>query len=88
MLAATTVRLRPGVVRRATLGCIPGQRLVDSWHAVAFRTVRAPQVALADAVQVERRAQGRQVAITIQTSEALPAAARAEVQLGVMCSAP
>jgi len=88
ILAAATVRLRPGVVRRATLGCVPGQRLVETWHAVAFRTRRQPEVSLADAIRVQRTQRGRQVAISIATSEALPAAARAEVQLGVMCSAP
>jgi hypothetical protein len=88
LMAATTVRLRAGSVRRTTLGCVPGQRLVDSWHAVAFRTQRAPAVGLADAIRVDRSSRGRQVVVTIRTSEALPATARAEVQLGVMCSAP
>jgi hypothetical protein len=88
LLAATTIRLRPGSVRKATIGCIPGQRLVESWHAVAFRTQQAPAVGLADAIRVQRTSAGRQVAVTISTSEALPPGARAEVQLGVMCSAP
>ncbi len=86
LMAATTVRLRPGSVRTATIGCIPGQQLVDSWHAVAFRTRQAPDAGLADAVRVTRTTSGRQVAVTISTSEALPLQARAEVQLGVMCS--
>jgi hypothetical protein len=88
LLAATSVRVRPGSVRKATIACIPGQRLVDSWHAVAFRTRQAPDVGLADAVHVRRTSGGRQVTVTISTSEALPPQARAEVQLGVMCSSP
>jgi hypothetical protein len=88
MMAAATVALRPGTVRRATLGCVTGQRLVDSWHAVAFRTEHPPAVGLADAIRVQRTTKGTQVAVTITASEALPRGARAEVQLGVMCSAP
>ena len=88
LLAATTLPLRPGVVRTTTIGCIPGQRLVDSWYAVAFRTAGAPNVALADAIRVERTVRGTKISVSIVTSEALPRGSRAEVQLGVMCSPP
>ncbi len=86
LLAATTLRLRPGLVRTTTIGCVPGQKLVDSWYAIAFRTVRAPVVGLADAVRVRRTARGNKIAVSIVTSEALPRGTGAEVQLGVMCS--
>ena len=86
LLAATTLRLRPGLVRTLTIGCIPGQKLVDSWYAIAFRTVRVPNVGLADAVRVQRTARGNKIAVSIATSEALPRGTGVEVQLGVMCS--
>jgi hypothetical protein len=87
LLAAATIKLRPGTVRSTTIGCVPGQKLVDTWHALAFRTVAAPAVGLADAVQIQRTLRGKKVSVTIATSEALPPSARAEIQLGVMCSA-
>jgi hypothetical protein len=73
-------------VRTVSLGCIPGQKLVDSWHAVAFRLAGVPPLGLAEAVDVRRKTRGKKVAVTVITSEALPRGAAAEVQLGVMCS--
>jgi hypothetical protein len=85
--AQTTFLLRPGAVRTATIGCVGSQRLLRTWYAVAFRTERMPQAALAEAVRVERTKRGRQVAVRISTSEALPRGAKAEVQVGVVCAA-
>lgn len=84
--AATNLKLRPGVIRTVTIGCVPGQKLAYSWTAVGFRTVAPPPVALADAIQVKATMIGKQVSVAIAASEALPRAAAAEVQLGVMCS--
>jgi hypothetical protein len=85
-LAAANLRLRPGTVRTSTIGCVGGQRLVDSWTAIAFRTPRMPDVALAEGIRVTRTVQGKKVAVSIATSEALPGGSRAEVQLGVACA--
>jgi hypothetical protein len=85
--AQTTVPLRPGLSRSTTIGCAGTQRLVDTWHAVAFRTAGVPRLALADAVRVQRARKGRNVAVRIVVSEALPRGAKAEVQLGVVCAA-
>jgi hypothetical protein len=86
VLAATSLPLRPGVVRSSTLACIPGQKLVDSWYAIAFRSVKPPDPGLTAAVRVQRTLRGRSVAVSIATSEALPPGSGAEIQLGVMCS--
>ncbi len=85
-LAATNFELRPGTLRTATIACVPGQKLVDSWTAVAFRTVKMPSPGLADAVTVKTKTGDKNVSITIATSEALPPGSKAEVQLGVKCS--
>jgi hypothetical protein len=84
--AATTLKLRPGTTGSTTLGCIPGQRLVDSWTAVAFRSTAPPRVALAQGIQVARTLVGTKVSISIAVSEAFPPRTGAEVQLGVMCA--
>lgn len=85
-LAATTVPLRPGLVKTTTIGCVPTQKLVDSWHAIAFRSAKAPNAALAEAVRVRRTVRGNKVAVSIVTSEALPKGTGLEVQLGVVCA--
>jgi hypothetical protein len=85
-LAATNLKLRPGTVGKTRIGCVPSQTLVDSWTAVAFRTADAPSLALAQAVQVKKTVQGKNVAVTIAVSEALPRGTGIEVQLGVMCA--
>jgi hypothetical protein len=84
--AQTTFLLRPGAQRRSTLGCAGGQRLVGTWHAIAFDTAGVPRLGLADAVRVKRTRAGRTVAVTVGASEALPRRARAQVQVGVVCA--
>jgi len=86
--AATTVKLRPGLQRKATIGCVPGQLLVDSWDAIAFRTTDKPDIGLAQAIRVGRKVSGKKVVVSISASEALPPSALAEVQLGIKCAAP
>jgi len=86
ILAATTVPLRPGAVRTSTLACIPGQKFVDSWYAIAFRTVKPPDPALAGAIRIQRTPLDHSIKVSVATSEALPAGSGAELQLGVMCS--
>jgi len=81
-LAAATLPVKPGSVRRATLGCANGGRLVESWNATAFATP-VPSV-FADAVTVVRTVRNGQVTIKITASEALPQAAL--VQVGVRCA--
>jgi hypothetical protein len=81
-LAATTVPVKPGSVKRMTLGCANGEHLVASWNATAFADPVPP--VFADAVQVVRTVRNGQVAVTITANEALPRAAL--VQVGVRCS--
>jgi hypothetical protein len=81
-LAAATMPVKPGSVRRMTLGCANGEHLVESWDATAFATPVPP--VFADAVQVERSVHKGQVAVKITASEALPRAAI--VQIGVRCA--
>jgi hypothetical protein len=81
-LAAATMPVNPGSVKRATLGCANGEHLVDSWDATAFAE-QVPPV-FADAVQVKRTVRKGLVAVTITASEALPRSAI--VQVGVRCA--
>jgi hypothetical protein len=81
-LAAATLPVKPGSVRRLTLGCANGARLIDSWDATAFSTPVPP--VFAEAVDVERTLRKGQIAVKITASEALPQAAI--VQVGVRCT--
>ena len=85
-LAATTVVLHPGTVQRTTLGCVAGEHLVSSWNATVFKTPNPPPIALADAIRVLRVTRNGKVTVTITTSDALPSAAKAAVQVGVECA--
>jgi hypothetical protein len=85
-LVAKTIVVRPGTMQTATLGCVEGERLVDSWDATVFKTVAPPSLGLADAIRVQRATRNGQVEITVTTSPTLPVAARAQVQLGLECA--
>ena len=64
----------------------PGGAGVDSWYAIAFRTVKPPDPALVGAIRIQRTLLGHSVKVSVATSEALPPGSGAELQLGVMCS--
>jgi len=81
-LAAATLPVNPGTVRRTTIGCANGARLIDSWSATAFAEPVPP--VYADAVEIVRTVRNGQVAVKITVSEALPRAAF--VQIGVRCA--
>jgi hypothetical protein len=81
-LAAATMRVAPGTVRHATIGCANSERLIESWDATAFADPVPP--VFADAVEVVRTVHKGQVAIRITASEALPRTAF--VQVGVRCA--
>ena len=81
-LAAATLPVKPGTVRRATIGCANGAHLVDSWDATAFATPVPP--VFAEAVEVVRTLRKGLVSVKITVSEALPRAAF--VQIGVRCA--
>jgi hypothetical protein len=85
-LKAVVVKLSPGVFRAVSISCGRGQRLVDSWSARAFASAKPPPAALATAIELQTRINGRRAQLSIGTSEALPANAHAGVQLGVRCA--
>ena len=81
-----TLALRPGVQTTVTMACPTGESLVDTWSATAFNSQRPPAPGLASAIHVQARQVGEKVLLAVTTSEALPAAAHALVQVGVRCA--
>jgi hypothetical protein len=73
-------------VQTTSLGCLAGEHLVSSWQATVFVTNNPPPPGLSDAVHVLRVTRKGKVNVTISTSDALPAAAKAAVQVGVKCA--
>jgi hypothetical protein len=69
-----------------TQGCSGAERLVGSWHAVAFRLERPPTPAEMAAVKAARVVRNGKVTVEVRTSELLPLASRAEVQVGAVCT--
>jgi hypothetical protein len=78
-----TVSLRPGTVSAAT-SCAAGERLISSWHALAFYTSSAPPQALIQGVSATRSTQGRRVTVRVRSSTAVQGV-RSVVQVGAVC---
>lgn len=80
-----TVRLRPGG-GLAIVACRPGERLVDSAHAVGFRGRRPPSTRLMGGVETaHRRVRGR-VEVRARRGAAVPRRARVVVQVHAVCA--
>jgi len=83
---AKTVKLTGRVTRTVSQRCAQGERLIGSWHALAFRTPTPPTLAIASVVKLQRRVANGTVTVRVLTSEGVPAAVRAEVQVGAVCA--
>jgi hypothetical protein len=80
------VPLNAGAQKTVLLGCPSGETLVDSWNATAFSGPAPPPPGVASAIRVRSTQVGAQVRVALSASEALPATARALVQVGVRCA--
>jgi len=85
-LAAATVPVAPGGSHTSTVGCANEEHLVSSWTAVAFGSATPPPAAFASAVEIRRKVVRGQVQVSVAVSEALPAAVKPLVQVGVACT--
>lgn len=86
VLHSVLVAAAPGSVRTGRVACAPNERFVDAWHSVAFRTRRPPKLSLASLVRARHRVVGREAVVVASAGQALPAGARAAVQVGVECA--
>jgi hypothetical protein len=77
------VSLRPGSAR-AIATCAASERLVSSWHAIAFYTGSAPAETLVRSVTATRSVQGRRVVARVRSTGAVQGV-RAIVQVGAVC---
>jgi hypothetical protein len=85
-LRATTITLTAGAASSASIGCTRGERLVDSWTATGFASVKAPPAALASAIRVHQGIAGARASASAGSSDGVALADHALVQLGVRCT--
>ena len=76
----------PGTVRFARASCLPAEKLVGSWHALAFRTKTPPDLGNASRVQITPVELKKRVVVTAAATDGLSIDAHAVVQAGVECA--
>jgi hypothetical protein len=85
-LRARIVVVSPGEVKNASVACPAGEKLVGGWHAVAFRTKKAPVPADAARVHAQHAVIGNKVVVSVAATDALSIDAHAVVQVGAECA--
>jgi len=83
VLRVRTVRLRAGLVR-GTAACAKSERLITSWHAVAFYSAAPPSLALIRSVSAARAVRGSRVEVRARSGPAVQTV-RGIVQVGAVC---
>jgi hypothetical protein len=80
------VIIGPGQVKFAKVACKSGEKLVGSWHAIAFRVKKPPTLDSGSLVDVTRRTVGKQVVATASATDGLSIDVHAIVQVGAECA--
>lgn len=78
--------IAPGSVGFAKISCLTSERLVGSWHAVAFRTKNPPVLANASRINTTTVVVGKKVVVSASASDGLSIDAHAIVQAGAECA--
>ena len=84
-----TIPIGPTSLSRIVMHCPSKEKLIGSWHGLAFATLGPPPRAYLDAATVTTRIVGDSVVGRIVATQALfvPTAPLAKAQIGVMCQA-
>jgi hypothetical protein len=86
-LRSRIVVIGPGTVRFGRVKCLPSERLVGAWHAIAFRTKQAPPAGNSLFIRARDIVVGkRQVVVTASAADALSIDVHAIVQVGAECA--
>jgi hypothetical protein len=80
------VVIGPGQVKFAKVSCKPDEKLVGSWHAIAFRVKQPPKLGSGSLVDVTRQTVGKQVVATASATDGLSIDVHAVVQVGAECA--
>ena len=77
----------PGTVRFGRVACLPSEKLVGAWHAIAFRTKQPPPVSQRRLyVKATHVIVGKKVVVTASAGDALSIDVHAIVQVGAECA--
>ena len=76
----------PGDVKFGRVACQKTEKLVGSWHAIAFRTKQPPNLANVGLVSARHATVGKKVVVTASSTDALSPDAHAIVQVGAECA--
>jgi hypothetical protein len=85
-LRSRIVVVGPGDVKFARIACRRNEKLVGSWHAIAFRTKQPPSLAHVGLVHAGHHVVGKRVVVTASSTDALSPDAHAIVQGGAECA--
>jgi hypothetical protein len=85
-LRSRIVIIGPGQVRFAKVACKPDEKLVGSWHSLAFRVKTPPSIGSGTLVHVSRTVVGKQVVVTATATDGLSIDVHAVVQVGAECA--
>lgn len=83
---ARIVVIGPSQVKFGRVSCLQNETVVDSWHAIAFRTQTPPNLAHVDLVHAQHAVVGKKVVVTASSTDALSVDAHAVVQVGAECA--
>ena len=84
---AKNVKLGSPSVVTVAVSCPRGERLIGSWHALAFRSRTVPDLVIGGYVRIDRQITRGRVVANVVSSEGVPTAAHAEIQVGAVCAA-
>jgi hypothetical protein len=84
----TLFSLKSGASQTASQACGKHERLLSGWYAVVFGTTTVPKAgsSLASKVHATISTTSGKVVASVQTDAGIPAAARAELQVGALCA--
>ncbi len=78
--------IAPGSVGFAKVSCLASERIVGSWHAVAFRTKNPPALDNVGRIDTTTVVVGKKVVVSASASDGLSIDAHAIVQAGAECA--
>jgi hypothetical protein len=85
-LHAKILELVSGSILTKIARCLPHEKLVGSWTALAFASTGLPSLAHVNAVTIKSAVARNAVSAVVSTDRSLPFAPLAEVQVGVECT--
>jgi hypothetical protein len=85
-LHSKNVVLVPGTPQTATVRCAKGEKLINSWKALAFSVADPPRLTHVKDVTTTVTVTGNTVSAAIDTAGSLPFVPLAEVQIGAVCA--